>query len=127
MSSYNEAIINHVVYFLSRHGESLLAKEVKNLLEFAKEEKGGKETDKAYQVCPISDNTLNGLIRLIFPPNPEWTEVEKGRHFNLLRIALQLNPSELDRCVREVMVKHDNAIKSMQIAAEGNTRQYGVL
>jgi hypothetical protein len=51
----------------------------------------------------FDEDLIEQIVRLRFPPNPEWSDEMKNRHFHHLKIALQLDHEVLNENIRKVL------------------------
>lgn len=65
----------------------------------------------------LDRDNLEGLVRTMYPPNPNWSEEMKNRHFHHICIALQLDPKALNEDVQEILRRVENA----KLPSSGNS------
>lgn len=93
MSGSNPELIHQAIEFLTLRQEHQLARAVQDLLD----------KSKVIQTCYVSDENLEGIVRTLYPPDPEWTEEMKERHYRHLRCAIAINPSALNEDLKEIL------------------------
>lgn len=90
------------------------ASEIRNLLDYV-DKKDAEPKSVAYK-CWLDEDNLNGLVRTVYPPNPDWDEATTARHFRMLKHAIQAFPEILNEDMNLLLERFEANKKSHDIA-----------
>jgi hypothetical protein len=56
--------------------------------------------------CALTDENLDMLVKVSYPPNPNWTPEVTERHFHHIRMALAASPEEWNKDIGVLLRKN---------------------
>lgn len=51
----------------------------------------------------LDEDLIEELVRMKYPPSPEWSDEIKARHFRHIKLALQLDHEALNEDIRDIL------------------------
>lgn len=109
---FNCKLVERAATVLRWKGETKCAEEIEKLLAYADK----KESESRAYKCWISEDNLDGMVRAVYPPNPDWDEATTARHFRMLKHAIQAFPEILNEDVKLLLERFEANKKAHEIA-----------
>lgn len=51
----------------------------------------------------LQEDILDQMVRILYPPNDDWTDELKERHFRYLKLALSIDQDALNEDVKQIL------------------------
>ena len=111
---FSRPLIELAIERLEDQRDYVCASEIRGLLAYV-DKKDAEPKSVAYK-CWISEENLDGMVRAIYPPSPDWDEATTARHFRMLKHAIQAFPEILNEDMNLLLERFEANKKSNDIA-----------
>lgn len=111
---FSRPLIELAIERLEDQRDYVCASEIRSLLVYV-DKKDAEPKSVAYK-CWLNDDNLNGRVRAVYPPNPDWDEATTARHFRMRKHAIQAFPEILNEDVKLLLERFEANKKSHDIA-----------
>lgn len=106
---FSRPIIELAIERLEDQRDYVCASEIRGLLAYV-DKKDAEPKSVAYK-CWLDEDNLNGLVRAVYPPSPDWDDATTARHFRMFKHSIQAFPEDLNEDVKLLLKKFEESQK----------------